>query len=61
MLKEGSKPYWITEEFQSPLNSQRNIVIIELVVNDAKEVKRVKYPQLKSNAVEMISLFQNLE
>jgi lysophospholipase L1-like esterase/dienelactone hydrolase len=60
MLKKGNFPYWNTQAFQKALQSDPDIVFIDLGGNDAKAINRKFYDELEPNTREMIRLFKNM-
>ena len=60
MLRKGNHPYWNTEAYQNALNSNPDIVFIDLGGNDAKAVNRPFYDDLEQDCRDMIRSFTNL-
>jgi lysophospholipase L1-like esterase/dienelactone hydrolase len=60
MLKNGNFPYWKTEMYRKALESNPDIVFIDLGGNDAKAVNRSFYGELEKDCREMIRSFKDL-
>ena len=61
MLKKGDRPYWNETAYTNALNSQPNIVMIELGTNDAKTTNWIPYgSQFVTDYKAMIQSFRNL-
>jgi lysophospholipase L1-like esterase len=60
MLKKGNHPYCKTDAYQNALQSNPDIVFIDLGENDAKAINRPFYNELVADAREMIRSFKNL-
>ncbi len=60
MLSNGDHPYIKTEAYQKALQSNPDIVFIDLGGNDAKARNRPYYAELEENTREMIHSFKNL-
>ncbi|MDR0864403.1 MAG: family 43 glycosylhydrolase, partial [Candidatus Symbiothrix sp.] len=60
MLKNGNFPYWKTDAYQKALQSNPDIVFIDLGGNDAKAVNRPFYNELEQDCRDMIRAFKAL-
>ena len=60
MLRKGNHPYWETDAYREALNSQPDVVFIDLGGNDAKAVNRPYYDEMVSDARDMIRSFKDL-
>ena len=60
MLKKGDTPYWNTKQYQQALNSNPDIVFIDLGGNDAKLINRSYLNEINIDCQEMITAFQQL-
>lgn len=60
MLKRGNYPYWSTTKYQDALQSNPDIVFIDLGGNDAKAENRPYYNDLENDSREMIRSFTSL-
>ncbi|MDR2040252.1 MAG: GDSL-type esterase/lipase family protein [Bacteroidales bacterium] len=60
MLRKGNLPYWNTDAYKKALNSNPDIVFIDLGGNDAKAVNRPYYNDLEQDCRDMIRSFKEL-
>lgn len=60
MLRKGDLPYWDTEAYQRALESEPDIVFIDLGGNDAKAINRPFYEELEKDCRDMIRSFADL-
>ena len=60
MLRKGDCPYWNQDKYQQSLNSQPNIVLIDLGGNDAKARNRIHVGDFVKDAQELIKSYQQL-
>lgn len=60
MLRKGDFPYWVTKEYRTALNSNPDIVFIDLGGNDSKLVNRGHLNEYAQDCREMIRVFRNL-
>ncbi|GHU90654.1 hypothetical protein FACS1894155_09290 [Bacteroidia bacterium] len=60
MLRKGNSPYWNTGAYQSALQSNPDIVLIDLGGNDAKLINRPYYNELEQDCRDMIRSFKTL-
>lgn len=60
MLRKGNHPYWNTEAYTKALQSNPDIVLIDLGGNDAKAINRSFYSELEQDAQDMIHSFKSL-
>lgn len=60
MIKNGNLPYWNTKAYQLALQSNPDIVFIDLGGNDAKLVNRPYLNEINHDCQEMIAAFQKL-
>lgn len=60
MLRKGNQPYWNTDAYKEALNSNPDIVFIDLGGNDAKAVNRPFYGELEQDCKDMIRSFREL-
>ena len=60
MLKKGNFPYWNTDAYRKALQSNPDIVFIDLGGNDAKAVNRPFYGELEEDASVLIRSFKQL-
>ena len=60
MLKNGNSPYWKTTEYHRALQSDPNIVFIDLGENDSKWINRPYLKEIKQDCQDMIVSFQQL-
>lgn len=61
LLKKGNYPYWETSEYSEALEYKPDIVIIKLGTNDSKAVNGKYLNEFKSDYIELIDSFRNLE
>ena len=55
MIKKGNKPYTSQDEYRKVLNSNADIVIIDLGGNDSKSINRVYLDEFADDAVSIIN------
>lgn len=60
MLRKGDHPYWDTEVYKKALNSNPDIVFIDLGGNDAKAVNRVYMSEFAKDCSDMVKSFKSL-
>ena len=60
MLKKGDSPYWNTPQYNNALNSNPDIVFIDLGGNDAKLVNRLHLNEINGDCQAMIEAFGQL-
>lgn len=60
MLRHGDCPYWDKEKYEPSMQSQPDIVFIDLGGNDAKLRNRTKKDQFVDDACELIYRYQHL-
>jgi lysophospholipase L1-like esterase/dienelactone hydrolase len=60
MLRKGDSPYWNTEAYRRALDSNPDIVFIDLGGNDAKALNRPYYGELEQDCRDMIRSFREL-
>lgn len=60
MLKNGNSPYWKTQQYQKALNSNPDIVFIDLGGNDSKLINRKYLNEINRDCQEMIDAFRQL-
>lgn len=60
MLKKGNSPYWKTRQFQEALNSNPNVVFIDLGGNDSKLINRKYLKEINQDCQDMITAFRLL-
>lgn len=60
MLRNGDHPYWETKEYKEALNSNPDIVFIDLGGNDSKLVNRKYLKEITADCRDMVIAFRNL-
>ncbi|KAA2238924.1 hypothetical protein F0L74_22170 [Chitinophaga agrisoli] len=60
MLRKGDHPYWATKEYQQALQSNPDIVFIDLGGNDAKLINRVHLSGYQQDCRDMVQAFAQL-
>ena len=61
VLKNSSKPYWSTSQFESSKSFNPDIVVIMLGTNDAKSVNWSNQEQFIPDYTDLINTYKNLE
>lgn len=60
MLRRGNFPYWITKEYQKALESNPDVVFIDLGGNDSKAINRPFMHEFEQDCRDMIDAFSQL-
>lgn len=60
MLRKGDCPYWEKDAYRMALESNPDIVFIDLGGNDSKAINRIYMEEFVKDACEMVASFQNL-
>ena len=60
MLRKGDHPYWNTQAYKKALDSNPDIVFIDLGGNDAKAINRVYMNEFVKDCSDMVKSFKSL-
>lgn len=60
LLRQGNKPYWLTEQFRKSMESNPNMVLIKLGTNDSKAVNRPFHNEFIADLTALVKRYQQL-